>query len=542
MPVLGSRMFSALMIAALAVPAAAQQPKACELDEGQPNQVARAKLDIQLAQSAGKPEDAAAKLKDATKLLYEGDLKKNPTGRAFVLGQTLVFWMAQPGITNGMSTRGGVGLLTDPTAPFDLIATMDSAFTVVETANPECTANTASWRQQKGWVDLDNHALELSGADKTDSAVIVAKRSLQLSRSAPYGYMVLAQSAQKQNQPKVAIENYKLAIEVASRDTSQAMADNRRSFQLNLGNYAADLAEQAKGAEKTAYLAEASAAFAALGKDPGTKFADAARNATARIATMSGDTTAIRNSYSDQLANPGAFSYNSLMLAAVTAARAGQNKDAIKLFEAAHAVNPSHRDVLYNLSRLYLLDSSYAKGLPYTRQLIAVDPSNPDNYSLIAIAYASIKRGYDIQNKKLDSASKLYGQRANAPRATAAVVKANIDSAAKLNPLMKAYGDSARIAVDSAIKYNDIMTKLPARVAFTEFTAGDAKTTIGGSIANLTDASKTFSLKIEFVDKSGNVVSTQDVSVGPVAPHTTTNFQTTGTGSGIVAFRYAPIS
>ena len=50
-------------------------------------------------------------------------------------------------------------------------------------------------------------------------------------------------------------------------------------------------------------------------------------------AGLSGDTTAIRASYADQLANPAAFSYNSLMLAAVSAARANQNKDAIKLYE-----------------------------------------------------------------------------------------------------------------------------------------------------------------------------------------------------------------
>ena len=50
---------------------------------------------------------------------------------------------------------------------------------------------------------------------------------------------------------------------------------------------------------------------------------------------------------------------------------------------------------------------------------------------------------------------------------------------------------------------------------------------------------KTFALKIEFVDKAGNVVATQDVSVGPVAPHKSAAFQTVGTGAGIVAFRYA---
>jgi tetratricopeptide (TPR) repeat protein len=229
------------------------------------------------------------------------------------------------------------------------------------------------------------------------------------------------------------------------------------------------------------------------------------------------------------------------MNAAVTAARANQTKDAIKLFESAYKLNPYHRDVLYNLSRLYLLDSAYLKGLPFARQLISVDPSNPDNYQLMAIAYASIKKEYDARLKKLDSTAKLYGQRANAPRATAAVVRANIDSAAKLNPVIKAFQDSSAKSVDSAIKYNEIMMKLPARIQFTEFTPTEGKTTLGGSIVNQTDAARSFNLKIEFVDKAGNVVATQDVAVGPVQPQKAASFSATGTGAGIVAFKYAPI-
>lgn len=541
MPVLGGRVCSALMIAALAAPAGAQQ-KACELDEGSPNQVARAKLQIQVAQSVEKPADAAAKLRDAVKYLADGDMTKNAAGRAYVYGQVMVYWLAQPGMTSGYTTRGTVGFVTDTAAKFDIIAAIDSGFSIVEKSNPECANTTLSWRQQKGWVDLVNHAIELANSpDKTDSAVAVAKRSLQLSRYAPYGYMVLAQAAAKGNQPKDAIANYKAAI-AAATDTAAAMVDNRRNFQMTLGAYTADLADQAKGAEKAAYLAESKAAYDALAKDPGTKYADVARNGQARLATMSGDTAAIKNSYADQLANPGAFSYNSLMLAAVTAARAGQTKDAIKLFEAAKSVNPYHRDVLYNLSRLYLLDSAYTKGLPLARQLVEIDPSNPDNYQLMAIAYASIKHGYDDQGKLYEARAKTYGQRANAPKVSAAVLKANIDSAAKMTPLIKAYQDSSRVAVDSAIKYNDLMGKLPARVTFNEFTATDAKTTLGGNVANLTDAAKTFMLKLQFVDKAGNVVSSQDVTVGPVAPHATGSFSATATGAGIVAFRYAPIS
>ncbi len=534
MPVLGGRVLPALMIAAFASQAAAQA-KACDLDEGTPSQVTRAVLDLQLAGSAGKPDVAATKLKEAVKFLNEGDMKRNPVGRASVYGKVMVTWLAQPNMASGWATRGAVGFVTDTASKFDIIAAIDSAFTIVETSNPECVSQTAAWRQQKPWVDLVNHAMDL-GNNGNDSAVAVAKRSLQLSRTAPYGYLILAQASAKAQQPKEAIAYYKQALGVAT-DTS--LADTRRQVLATIGGYAADLVETATGAEKAAYMAEAKASYEALAKDPGTKYADAARTGQARLATLSGDTTAIRASYSDQIANPGAFSYASLMTAAVTAARANQTKDAIKLFEAAYAVNPQHRDVLYNLTRLYIVDSAYRKSLPYARQLVAVDPSNPDNFQLLAIAYAQIKKEYDVKEKAVEAKAKELGQRANTSK-SAAVQKAAIDSAAKLPPQIKLWGDSAKMTVDSAIKYNTMT--LPVRVEFTEFTPTEAKTSLGGRVTNQTDAAKSVTLKISFVDKAGNVVSTQDVPVGPIAPKASANFTATGTGAGIVAFKYGPIS
>jgi tetratricopeptide (TPR) repeat protein len=534
MPVLGGRVFPALMIAAFASQAAAQA-KACDLDESTPSQVTRAVLDLQLAGSAGKPEDAAKKLQEAVKFLNEGDMKKNPVGRASVYGKVMVTWLMQPGMSSGTTTRGAVGFATEPTAPFDIIGAIDSAFTIVETANPECATQTAAWRQQKPWVDLINHAMEL-GNSGSDSAVAVAKRSLQLARSAPYGYLVLAQASAKAEKPKEALAFYKQALAVAT-DTS--LADTRRQIYSTVGNYAADLIESSTGEDKKAYMAEAKAAFDALAKDPGTKYADAARMGQAKLATLSGDTTAIRASYADQMANPGAFSYASLMTAAVTAARANQTKDAIKLFEAAYAVNPQHRDVLYNLTRLYIVDSAYRKSLPLAQKLVTVDPSNPDNFQLLAIAYSQIKRDYDVKVKGYEAKAKELGQRANTAK-SAAVQKAAIDSAARLTPLIKAYSDSAKISVDSAIKYNTIT--LPVKVEFTEFTPTDAKTSLAGRVTNQSDAAKTLTLKIQFVDKAGNVVSTQDVPVGPIAPKASATFTAAGTGAGIVAFRYGPIS
>jgi hypothetical protein len=538
MTVMGQRLVPALLIAGMAATAGAQQ-KACDIDENKPGQVARAVLDIQIAQQSAKPEDAAGKLKDAVKLLHEGDMKVNPVGRSYELGRTLVLFTSQPTIQNGMTTRGDVGFVDNPTAPYDLYAGIDSAFSVVETANPECVKETAQWRQQKPWVDLVNRAIEAANADKMDSAVYLANRSLLLSKNAPYAFYVLAIDAQKKEKYMDAITQFKAGV-AAAKDTTQA--DFKRQMLQAAGTLAADAAEQANGADKTTYMNEAKAAFAALAADPGTKYADAARNGQARLATMSGDTTAIKASYAEALANPAAFNYAQLMGAAVTAAKANQNKDAIKLFEAARTVNPYHRDALYNLARLYMLDSAYAQGIPVVRQLLAVDPSNPDNYQLIAIAYAAQQKAYTAKQRSADSLSKALGKRANDPKVKASAQKAAIDSAAREQKIITAYGDSAKTTLDSALKYNTMITSIPARVVFNEFTPGDGKVTLGGQLTNQSDAARSFTIKVDFLDKGGNVVSSQSVDVPAVDPKRSKPFRVEGTGAGIVAFRYAPIT
>src|ERR1043166_3781338 len=189
MPAFGrSAVFPAILVASMATVAGAQSK--CDIDEGTPSQIARATLAWQLAAQATKPEDAQTKLREAVKLLSEADKARNPLGRNMLMGRVLVLWMSQPNI-GATPKRGTIGFTTNIDQPIDLIASIDSAFSVVEQAQPDCVSQTASWRQQKGWVDLVNGAIELMNQDKVDSAVAVAKRSLMLYRGAPYAYMVL---------------------------------------------------------------------------------------------------------------------------------------------------------------------------------------------------------------------------------------------------------------------------------------------------------------------------------------------------------------
>lgn len=513
-----------LLLSAAATTVAGAQQKECEIDEGKPGEVARAMLALQMAQSSNKPEDAAKQLRSAVSSLEKADRSKNPVGTNFVLGKTLVLWMSQPNVTP-ITTRGGLGFAQNPQGQIDLVTSIDSAFAVVEKAAPECASQTTAWRAQKGWVTMINEAIQQLNADRSDSAESLARRSLILNPNAPYGYMVLGNVAQKKSQTRQAIDYFKQTALKAGADTSYT--DLKRQTLLAAGNMAADAAEAATGADKTALSADAKWAFEALLADAKTgNFADAARAGLARLASASGDTAAVKATYSEQLANPSSYSFQQLLNAGVTAARTKQVADATTLFEAAYQKNKFHRDVLYNLAIMYLNADKYDRAIPIVRELVAVDPSNGENYRLYTIAYANEQKGYNEKIKSYNAQVKA----AKTPRAK----KAYDDSA-------RVYFDSARAVADSALRYNAMAEAFPLKVVFTEFSSQEDKSTLGGTVTNSSDQSQTYNVKVDFLDVTGKVVTSQTATVGPVAPGQSGRFSVTGSGPGIAAFKYAPL-
>jgi predicted Zn-dependent protease len=506
-----------------AVAGAQQKAKECEVDEGKPGEVARAMLALQVAQNA-KPEDAAKQLRSAIGSLEKADRAKNPVGESFVLGKTLVLWLAQPNEPS-VTTRGSLGFTQNPQAPFDLVTGIDSSFAVVEKAMPECASQTAAWRAQKGWVSMVNDAIQQLNAEHADSAELLAKRSLILNPNAPYGYMVLGNLAQKRDSVRQAINYFRQTVEKSGGDTSYA--DLKRQTALAAANLAATAAGSASGADKAAYVSDAKWGYDLVANDPkaGT-YGDQARTGLAQLAAASGDTAAVRATYAPQLANPGQYTFQQLLNAGVTAARAQQVPDATTLFEAAYKKNPYHRDVLYNLAIMYLNGDKYSKVVPVVRELVTVDPSNGENYRLFTIAYANEQKGFNEKIKNYNALAK----KAKLPK----TAKAYEDSA-------RFYFDSAKAVADSALKYNTIAEGFPMKVAFNEFSQQEDKSTLGGTITNSSDQSQTYTVKVDFLDVGGKVVNSQTTTVGPVGPGQSGRFSVSGTGAGIAGFRYAPL-
>lgn len=511
----------ALLGVTLAGTLGAQQTAAtCSVEQGKPTQLAKAYLAVSSAQNlqgAQKHAEAAKQLQAAVKALTEAPEKiNNEKGRQLVLGKALGLWLQQPDL-GFAPKRGTLGFATDPEGTIDLVTAIDEAFTPIEKSDPSCLAETAAYRGGKPWVALINGAIEHLNADRADSAVFYAKRSMQLYSGSPYGHMVLGNVAQRTNVDE-AVGHFRAGI-AASSDT--IFAEAKRNMLAQLGALAADVADSASAAPtKQKYGAIANEAFDQLVKEfPSSSQATAARAGQARLRLAVGDTAGFKATYADQLANPSKYTYQELLTPAVAAARAGVHADAAKLFEAALSQNPYNRDALFNAALMYHEMGQFDRMLPFIKRLTEVDPSNGENWRLYAYAFVG-------KNKALRPA----------PARTAAGARARPTPA---NPAVDA---QIRALNDSTVKYAEMAEKMPVKLEFTEWTNSEEKSTIAGTIQNKSSAAKSYSVVFEFLDKAGQVVDTQTATVASVAPNAKGRFSVTTTNKSAIAFRYKPLT
>jgi tetratricopeptide (TPR) repeat protein len=198
------------------------------------------------------------------------------------------------------------------------------------------------------------------------------------------------------------------------------------------------------------------------------------------------------------LSQPDKYTDMQLLEAGVNAARAERAKDAAALFEAGLKKNPYYRDGLFNLAVTYLSSNQQDKMLPVLDRLIQVDPSNPENYRVFVNYYMD-----KVKTEKNTVAKKALS--------------------------------------DSVLKYYKLFSEPTVKVTFNLFSHDGAKHTLAGAIENLSPAAKTYTLKVDFLDNTGNTLATQEATVGAVDPKGSKPFRITVEKEGIVAFKYAPV-
>jgi tetratricopeptide (TPR) repeat protein len=527
----------ALVAAVLAtgVQTAAAQQKECDIDENSGG-LGMPVFALMAAQQQGISQaDQSKKLAEAIGRMFPGDPKReeadnarNPVGRAFVLGKIYMTYLSQPDMPV-VTTRGRLGFKSNPEGKADLSVGIDSAFKVVEDKAPQCQQLISQWRQQAGWVKLVQSAMDLANQQKVDSAEIVANEAIRISPTAPYSRLVLGNVAAQRFKNMEAIQYYKQALAEAEKDT--IFADVRRTILYTLGTFANDAGQaDTVPANKKAFFSEALDAFNALAKDPGKQYGDVAAQGRTSVLRSMGDTAAIRAACASEVANPAGAKFIELIQCGVTLADINDVANSTKLFEAAAVQNPYHRDALYNLARQQMVMGDYDHALATTDRLVAIDPSNPDNFKLYVYAYGSMRKA---ALARADS----IGKQVNAlPRTQANQAKRTqlTNEAIRLDSVQK-------VMVNKQFDWNNKADSMTVQVLFGEFTPMPDKATLAGEIRNRTDSEKSYVLNVEFLDKSGAVVGTGSATVDNVAPKSRGRFSITTAAPGIVAFRYKPI-
>jgi len=484
--------FMVAALAAGALPGVMRAQAKCEIEEGKPGQIKDARNALVTAGLIGKADEKKKQIAKAIGLLTTPQANANAVGRNWLLGRALVTLAAMPD-QPAVAPKASLGYTGNPPDQVDLVLAADSAFDAVEQAMPQCESETEQYRRVP-YVALVNQAVNLYNAKQIDSAVALANRALIIYPKSPVAYNVIGNAAQGKDDIPGAIDAFKKMLVAIGTDT--AYADEKKQVMLNIGQLYAAQADAAEGAKKQEYAKQAAVAYEAYLKDyPGDA---GAQSGLARAQLLAGDSASANKIYAEMLSNPDRYTDMQLLEAGVNAARADRSKEAAQLFEAGLKKNPYYRDGLFNLAVTYLSTNQQDKMPAVMERLISVDPNNPENYRVFVNYYQDkVKVEKNVATKKALS--------------------------------------------DSVLKYYKLFSEPTAKVTFNLFSRDNGKNTLAGTIENLSPAAKTYTLKVDFLDTSGNTVATQEATVGAVEPKSSKPFRITLEKQGVAAFKYAPI-
>jgi len=491
---------AAALATALMLPttAAAQDAGSCSVDLFKPAALAQAAILIQQAASAPEAEPAVKALKDAARLLQDDRrFASNPLGLAFSRAQIYLLWLHQED-AKPMMTAFEMNTGRDRTVMIDLIGVADSLLTVVETAAPECVSDIDRWRQSKPWNDRIGTAYRFLEANEVDSAEAYARSAHRLDRRSPFIYNAFAQIAARRGDGATLRTNLEKAIELADRDT--ALVETTRQLRTQ---YASSLQEAAMAttdiAERNRMLEKSARTFLRIGQeDPGSVNGPAFISAALDMAMLLQDSVLVREAIGKMIEDPTPYQDLALLIGAETSRMLNRTSDAMTLYRSALEKNPNIRDANYFLSFLSIEAKQPQDALPLIEKLLTLDPSNPDNLMMKALA---------------------------------------------LRPIAEAERDPAKRR--ALIRDVDAVTQqeaaMPQQLRVTRFERRPEGALFSGEIENRGRAAKAYTIEVEFLDLEGNVVETLSATTASAAPNTAVPFTVTATRPGIAAYRYKPV-
>ena len=500
---------AAIMLTAVTVPLAAQQPAA--------NRWADPKCDL-------KPNhylvnQGMGYLKDATTTRFEDQKKKDLSDAQRLLTQA---------VTTGDQGKNPAAWYY--LARYYIMTTdaqgADSAFARAQTLKPECKDDISIWRRFV-WMPTFNAGIAAWQANNTDSAIASFRRATALMPNEPTGIKYLATLLYNAGKTDSAVIYFRRAADVAAADPKfaqerkdalynlgriqqslQQIPEAQATYREYLGLYPNDAEIMAslggtymqKASKDTAYRDSAFAIYRqiiskgdsmgfyqlyrvgaeisqSVPEDPDTSVAGSSCRTAARAKRPPLTPARIRASCDSVTKGLARAYFNSSRAAFSLAAQA---------LDASLRINPYYRETLIFRANTALGMRDSVTALAMSRRLLAVDPMNRIGIKIMAYAQQ--------QNAKIDSA--LYYYRLS---------------------------DSTLIG----------------DVVVSQFDSTDTGRDVKGSVTNVREKPNApYKLVFEFVDLQGQVVTTDTVQVATTPPGQKQDFALKPVGKTIAAWRY----
>lgn len=464
---------------------------------------------------AVKPEEKVKALAATVKALTD-DVTGFPANmqpsRNFLLGQTLLVWLDQPGV--GVSeARGKLGYTADATGQQDIAAALDTAFSVIRAAKPECTDSLKLYTNGL-WGQLINKAVNFTNTQQLDSAALYARRSMLFDSKQYYAFNIMSNIALVKDDTTAMIEWFTKTIDVTSGTSDTSAIKVRDNTMMNLAAIYVNSAATAQGAKKDELSKAAVAIYQKyLGyypNDLSTKL---------RIMRVSGsqlDSAGAVKFVDEVLANPAGVTDAQLTDAGNELTTNKLYSSGLRLFEAALKKNPNSRDGLYNSAVALNNLERFDEIRPFFVKLREIDPNNTGIYSLARNIQASRKLAIQTRANK--------GVR---PRAGQSIM---------LNPAQQA---QIKVFNDSLVYYTTLIQNMNPTVDVRSFSATAEGAKFGAVVQVPPDKpAGMHSLVVDFLDAAGTVVTSQTVTSKPIAAGGFETLSAEGKGANIVAFRY----
>ena len=356
----------------------------------------------------------------------------------------------------------------------------DTAFGRAEKLAPDCASETVRSRQI-AWTPLVNDGITFANANNPDSATVLFRQANAIYRESPSAFANLGVIFANKTQNDSAAAYFKQAMDIASRDTT--FRDEQKFATLNLGIVQA----RDRKYDESIVTLEAYRKLAPDDKNGGT-----ALHAAYCGANQNDKALPLEKELGLPPCSVAGGDASSLVDKGVAAFNANKFDEAADLFGQAFAKQPYNHDALLNQATAYFKVKNGPKLVASAAPLVELEPLNE-------VAIQLLEQGYR-QTKQVDKQLALVSRRRALP-AKLETKKIAI-SPTEITVALTATGRDARDAKDQPLK------AAPVNLTF------------------------------ELLGADGGVLTTQDVTVPPLASGASQDVTVTAKANGITGWRY----